>query len=102
MPIAMITTKPTTATSNSNSNNKKKEKKITFGNVTIIEFPVVLGDNPTTVTGVPVQLGDKPFSSKEYDIQSYEDSKRVAVVGQQQQQRSRKELILSPQERFKL
>lgn len=95
----MITTRPTTATRN--SSNNKKEKKTTFGNVTIIEFPVVLGDNPTTVTGVPVQLGDKPFSSTEYDIQSYEDSKRVAIVGKGQY-RSRKELILSPQERFKL
>lgn len=34
-----------------------KNKKVRFGNLTIAEYAIVLGDNPCVTDGLPIQLG---------------------------------------------
>jgi hypothetical protein len=47
-------------------------KKVTFGNLTIQEFPIQLGDNPACSAGAPIEIGWKPFSKVTRNIDLYE------------------------------
>lgn len=58
-----------------------------FDNVTIFEFPMVLGDNPSCSNGAPVCLGRKAISSKTQSIDIYEFIRKG-------KRRSRRRLIL--------
>ena len=69
-------------------------KRVTFGEVTVVEFPIIIGDNPSTLTGVPVALGNKEVGRAVYDLDIYESSHK--------RPRTREELRLCPQIRFQM
>lgn len=58
-----------------------------FESVTIIEFPMVLGDNPSCSNGAPVCLGRKVISSSTQNIDVYEYLRK-------DRRRSRRRLVL--------
>ena len=48
-----------------------RPRRVTFGNVDIIMFPLVLGDNPTC-DGVPLTMGWTPTDQATIDLDIYE------------------------------
>jgi hypothetical protein len=58
-----------------------------FENITIFEFPMVLGDNPSCSNGAPVCLGRKHTSSHTHSVDIYEFLRKG-------NRRSRRRLIL--------
>jgi hypothetical protein len=54
-------------------NLNAKSKRVTFGNdITIIEFPMVIGDNPGVSSGAPVQIGWVPQSTITMNLDLHE------------------------------
>ena len=46
---------------------------VAFGDVTILEFPIILGDNPGCSGGAPITIGWKPCGMPEtHDVDMYE------------------------------
>ena len=84
----------TTSNNNDTNSRKRKCKRVTFGQVLIIEFNRTIGDNPTTITGVPIALGHQVVGSVVYDLDQYESLHK--------RPRSRMELKLCPQVRFQM
>ena len=76
------------------STRKRKMKRVTFGQIMIIEFDRLIGDNPSTLTGVPVTLGKQEIGKTIYDLEQYESLHK--------RPRTRQELKLSPQIRFQM
>lgn len=73
--------------------NKNNDKRVSFGSIEVIEFEETIGDNPTTLTGVPISLG-KQLRKREFVLETYESSRK--------RPRTMEELRLSPQVRFHL
>jgi hypothetical protein len=51
---------------------EEREMTITFGELTIIEFPVELGDNPAVSSGAPIRLGSQALSTTTRNLDLYE------------------------------
>lgn len=51
-------------------------KAVSFGDITILEFPITLGENPSVSAGAPIQLGWKPQRVSTRDIELYEYLRR--------------------------
>lgn len=49
-------------------------KRVTFGGLTIVEHPIILGDNPAC-TGCPITIGWEPMATYTYNLDTYESSK---------------------------
>jgi hypothetical protein len=77
-------------------NSSMTEKSVTFGKITVVEFPMELGDNPGCSIGVPVQLGWTPLTSTTCSLELF-DCFRDA-----RGRRRRKKLVLSTQQRAKI
>lgn len=69
--------------------------KVIFGNITIYELPMRIGDNPAVSSGAPIRLGGKPVSVWTTDLDSYE----AVQVGRRRKKRD--ELIISARSRAK-
>lgn len=65
---------------------------VCFSQIEICEFPEELGDNPTTLTGVPIGLGKKLEHRVVYDVEWYESFR--------ERRRTRDELRIPPNLRF--
>merc|ERR1712070_978894 len=61
-------------------------KEVTFGDLTIREFPIIWGDNPSC-TGAPITIGWKLLSTSKRNLELYEYTKNEKL---QQQQRNGK------------
>lgn len=72
------------------------EKRVTFGKITVVEFPMELGDNPGCSIGVPVQLGWTPLTSTTRSIELFDR------LRDERGRRLRKELVLTNQQRAKI
>ena len=59
-----------------------------LGDLTILEFPNILGDNPGVSEGVPLSIGWKPTSESCVDVDLYE------FMRQNRPRRKRKELVI--------
>ena len=68
---------------------------VTFGSVTILEFPQILGDHPCVSSGAPITLDWNCRRTRQMDVQTFEDSYRSICP-----RRSRRELALTGPERF--
>lgn len=66
--------KESTISSSSSSSllNKNKKKSVTFGSVSVREYAIVLGDNPSVSRGAPISLGWDYFSTSMIDLDEYE------------------------------
>lgn len=53
---------------------------VSFDDVTIYEFPIQMGDNPSCSTGCPIALGRKHRSVIKLDLDSHEESKRPQLA----------------------
>lgn len=53
----------------------QNKKTVTFSTLEIREYPIVLGNNPSTLRGPSVELGWQPQSNKIIDLESYEESR---------------------------
>jgi hypothetical protein len=71
----------------------KSERVVAFANdITIIEFPMVLGDNPSVSSGVPVQIGWVPQATTTRNLNLYEHFK-------EESKRNKKSLVLKVPDR---
>lgn len=61
----------TTSTSSDSSDQHRPYKCVYFGDISISEYPLIMGDNPNC-TGVPLQLAWKPSKTEIMDIDLYE------------------------------
>jgi hypothetical protein len=66
-------------------------KKVSFGNLTITEYPMELGDHPSCGRGAPVTIGWEPQGSQTRNLELYEYTRKP--------RRSRKQLHLPVQTR---
>jgi hypothetical protein len=79
---------------NKNGSNEPK-KAVCFGQILILEVPITLGDNPTTIKGIPVALSSsKPQRESMYDIEWYEAFRT--------KRRTPQELRICPKRRMQL
>jgi hypothetical protein len=79
------------------TNNKMSDnKQVRFGDLTIREYPMELGEHPSCSAGAPVQLGWKPQSVSKRNLDLYE------YVRGERPRRGRKELAIPLQIRGKI
>jgi hypothetical protein len=64
------------------------KKQVTFGMLTIQEYPIEMGDNPACSIGAPIQIGWKPQSTSTRNLDFYE------YLRQPERRQSRKELMI--------
>jgi hypothetical protein len=50
-------------------------KKVWFNQIIVLEFPIILGDNPTPIDGIPITIGWEPQKMSMMDIHSFELSR---------------------------
>lgn len=67
-------------------------KSVAFGTIKILEFPLVLGDNPSCHHGPPIELSWNVTRSLQLDLNIYENNR--------QRRREGRELKLSPFQRY--
>jgi hypothetical protein len=58
-----------------------KRRTVHFGTVHVYEFPIILGDNPSVLSGAPIALGCKCHYRSDHSIDSYELCHRAAEEG---------------------
>jgi hypothetical protein len=80
------------AASESSSSLSQEKKNVSFHEINIWEFPLVLGDNPACSAGVPVTLAHKPASETTVDVDMYE-------VIRKKKRRKGKRLVMGVEER---
>ena len=51
--------------------SEPKKKSVRFSNVTVREYPIILGDNPSVTVGPPVTIDWQPFSEELLDLESH-------------------------------
>jgi hypothetical protein len=68
-------------------------KSVTFDKVTLLEFPMELGDNPCCSSGVPVQLGWNAQAISTHYVQTFD------MLRQPKRRTSRKELVMNIEKR---
>ena len=51
---------------------EEREMSVTFGELTIIEFPIELGDNPSVSNGCPIRMGSEPLRTSTRNLELYE------------------------------
>jgi hypothetical protein len=82
----------TKITSREHSSNQarasKRNKCVRWGEITILEFPNILGDNPAVTNGSPITIGWKHQSVNVVDVEFFE------FLRQNHPRRSRRELLL--------
>jgi hypothetical protein len=80
----------------------KNYKMVAFSEITVIEFPVALGDNPCCTSGAPIQLDWKPVSTVTHDLDIFEYMVKKQDHDDDDCKRSTKELRLSVPKRAQL
>jgi hypothetical protein len=86
-----MTTENTTTTMN---NHTISSRRVSFGNVEIIELPYTLGDNPSVSGGVPIAASWLAQKRTSFKVEFFEDYRP--------ERRSKKELHLTRAARKKL
>ena len=64
-----------TVTSNNDGKSKKKKKSVSFTTLTIREYPIEIGCNPSVVKGVPITIGWEYIQEYNIGITAYESSR---------------------------
>merc|ERR1712194_691985 len=70
------------------------KKKVTFGDLTISEYPIILGDNPAC-TGCPITMDWEPMRTYTRNLELHEYTKT-------QQRRNRRKLVIPIQRRSQM
>lgn len=66
-------------------------KKVSFGDVTITDYPIIMGDNPAC-TGVPITIDWEPMGTHTRNLELYEYTRK-------QRRHGRKKLIIPVHQR---
>lgn len=69
-------------------------KKVTFGDLTIIEFPIILGDNPAC-SGCPITIDWEPMRKHTRNLELYEYTRT-------QSRHNRRRLVIPVQKRSQM
>ena len=75
------TTTPTSRTKkiskndNDHDHDDNKKDKVSFSKIHIREYPIIIGDNPSIMTGVPITIDWVHVSEIKFTIDEYEDFK---------------------------
>merc|ERR1719343_1385528 len=69
-------------------------KKVTFGDLTIIEFPIILGDNPAC-SGCPITIDWQPMGKHTRNLELYEYTRT-------QSRHNRRKLVIPIQRRSQM
>ena len=77
----------------------KSQTRVLFAdNITIIEFPMVIGDNPSVKSGAPVQIGWVPQSTITRNLDMYEhfreESRRCNRIDLKMESQQRLDILL--------
>merc|ERR1711935_563250 len=67
---------------------------VTFGDLTIIEYPIILGDNPAC-TGCPITIGWDPIGKHTRNLELYEYTRTQSRL-------SRRKLVIPVQKRSQM
>ena len=78
------------------------KKKIWFNKVEIKEYPIILGDNPSTSDGVPLTIDWKPQRYEQWDLHDYEINHHYNQNFKRQNRRHGKHLMIPATERTQL
>lgn len=73
-----------------------RKKSVSFSDVTILEFPIILGENPAVSGGAPIELGWELMEYYTRDLQLYEYMRSAL------RKRGRKNLIIPVSDRAQL
>ena len=71
-------------------------KAVSFGDVTVLQFPVVLGNNPAVSAGCPIEIGWEHIAEEIQKLEIYE------YMREGQRRSDRKRLVISVLDRAKL
>lgn len=71
-------------------------KSVSFGEVDILEFPIILGENPAVSGGAPIEIGWELLDRQKRDVQLYE------YMRGSQRRLDRKSFVLSASERARM
>ena len=82
----------------STTTHTMEAKQVSFGDITIREYPMELGDNPACSCGVPITIGWEPQSTCVQSLEVYEFRRQRAG----ERRKSRKRLLMSVQKRGQL
>jgi hypothetical protein len=74
------------------SRSTMSPKQVTFGNLTIREYPMEIGDHPSVSAGAPVQIGWEPQETHKRNLDFYEHMRA-------DRRRGRKKLAIPVQKR---
>jgi hypothetical protein len=71
--LAVLTKSPTTATTTAPA--RILRKSVSFGDLEVRKFPIILGDHPDATTGPPVTIGWEVMSSFKIPIDEFETNR---------------------------
>ena len=75
--------------------NSTKTKSVSFGTITVTDFPIELGDNPACSKGAPIQMGWTAYESHTHNLEIYDFCR-------QSERKSRRKLIMTFERRNQL
>lgn len=62
-------------TINATPTTRTRTSRISFSHIQIREYPIIVGDNPSIMTGTPVTIDWEPVEEATFDFQDYEDTR---------------------------
>ena len=85
------------------SSESTTAREITWNQIQVIEFPIILGDNPSCLQGVPITIGWQPQQIKYLDVDYYElYQKKPSLSRRSYYTEANHYLKLSPSQRIDL
>jgi hypothetical protein len=79
-----------------NGKSSGPRRRVSFGEVKVLEFPIELGDNPFVSKGAPLTIGWEILETTRYELESFEQSRMT------DQRRSGKALRIPNKERTQI
>jgi len=65
----------TTISTSARTSTRTRTSRISFSQIQIREYPIIVGDNPSIMTGTPVTIDWEPVEEATFDFQDYEDTR---------------------------
>lgn len=103
---APLTTAPTTTSSFA----RRAKKRVSFSDLTVTEYPIILGENPAC-QGCPITIDWKPMGRYTCDLEMYEQFRQMgrsqqrsdnALLNPQSAKASRRKMVLSVRTRTQM
>jgi len=72
---SQATTGTSTINATPDATTRTRTIRISFSQIQIREYPIIVGDNPSIMTGTPVTIDWEPVEEATFDFQDYEDTR---------------------------